>query len=183
MNKIIAISLLALLLYNAFGYHFLFAYQQEQVRNLSWQNLPESAYRVIKLNLAIYTSFEDTEFEYIHKEWIIGENAYYVIKKRVQCDSLQLYYLPNYKQTELRKRWNEIIESQIWNENTANNTPFKQLLKCFLKEYTPNEIAALLLQSPSILLKKAISPTSNKDLKSSNFLAILSPPPETSPTL
>jgi hypothetical protein len=180
MNRIIAILLLVLLLYNAFGYHLLFAYKREQARALSWQNLPESAYHIIKLNLAIYTSLEDTEFEFVHKEWTIGENTYHVIKKRIQRDSLLLYYLPNYEQTELRKQWNDIIESQIWNDNTADNTPLKQLLKCFLKEYTPNEVAALLLQAPSILLRKAITPTSTKAFKPSNFSALFSPPPETS---
>ena len=67
LKRFAAISFLFLLLFNAFGYYLLFGYEQKQARQEvveSVKNMPNSAFKVIKLPVSAYVHIEDRDFEY-----------------------------------------------------------------------------------------------------------------------
>ena len=178
MKRIAAISLLALLLYNAFGYYLLFAYEREQERVSFLQDMPESAFQVLKFNVAVYTSVANTNFEYVNEDLTIENKTYRIVKKIIQNDTLNLYYLHNLRQDELRQNLSDIVESQILNNTPTKSTPIKQLLKSFLKDYISNDIYVLvgccpktisLVKNPIVALDKVLL---------SAYLSSPSPPPE-----
>jgi hypothetical protein len=151
VKKIASILLLALLLYNAFGYYLLFAYERGQQHDMSVYNLPESAFNVLKFNVAIYTSKENTDFD----------------------------YLRDYRKDELRQNLNEIVESQTFNNSSSKETPIKQLLKSFLKEYVSNDIYILVDCCPKTKVSELIKiPAAPAEALRSAYLSLISPPPE-----
>ena len=178
MKRIVSITLLALLLYNAFGYYMLFAYASEQARIVSLQNLPESAFQVIKFNLALYTSVENSDFEYVNQELSVGGKNYNIVKKRVINDTLYTYYLRNFKQDELRQNFNDIVETQTLNAKSDNNKPIKLLLKSFLKDYIPNDISILVVRYTEKLSESNEINVEPKTALMSPYLQLHSPPPE-----
>ncbi len=178
MKRLSAILLLALLLYNAFGYYALFAYEHKQAALRNVLNLPDSAFEVVKIKAAIYASVENTDYEYVNEDLTIEDKTYHIVKKRIQNDTLFVYYLRNFKQEELRKNLNEILESQLVNDNTEEgNDPIKQLLKTFLKDYIPNNIFALKLKKTPSNTEGVVLNASIPFFKTGNYLSIHAPPP------
>jgi hypothetical protein len=174
-----SILLLALLLYNAFGYYLLFAYEREQNQGVSVYDLPESAFSVLKFNVAIYTSKENTDFEYINNEVEYQGKNYHFVKQRIHNDSLEMYYLRDFRKDELRQNLNEIVESQTFNNTSSRETPIKQLLKSFLKEYVSNDIYILVDCCPKMKVSESIKiPAAPAEALRSAYLSLLSPPPE-----
>ena len=178
MKKIASILLLALLLYNAFGYYITFAYEREQARVTMLQDLPESAFEVIKINAAIYTSVENTDFEYIDQEMALEGKNYHFVKKRIFNDTLNLYYVHNYRQDALQQNLNDIVETQTLTKQTNGDTPVKQLLKNFLKDYIPNDIYVLVVGFPIKITEFIKINTDVNACLTSPYLSLHSPPPE-----
>ena len=179
MKKIASILLLALLLYNAFGYYLLFAYQKGQQQDVSVNNLPESAFNVLKFNVAIYTSKENTDFEYLNEALEVQGKNYQIVKKRIHNDSLEMYYIRDFRKDELRKNLNDIVESQTFNNSSSKETPIKQLLKSFLKEYVSNDIYILVDCDPKTKVSESVKiPASPAKALRSVYLSLTSPPPE-----
>ncbi len=179
MKRIAVLSLLALLLYNAFGYYLLFAYEQAQTKVAMLQNIPESDFQVLKLKVAVYASVEDRDFEYLDKDFTFENKTYHIVKKNIQNDTLNLYYLRDYHQDELRKSLNNIVESQILNNTSTNDTPVKQILKSFLKDYIAKDIYVLVDCCPQILVPESNKITVAPDAAlTPAYLSLVSPPPE-----
>lgn len=178
MQRLTAILLLALLLYNAFGYHLLFAYHSEQERVSFLKNMPEDAFQVLKINLAIYTSIPDTKIEYVNEDMTVENKTYHIVKKFIKNDTLNVFYLHNHKQDELRKDLMSIIQSQTSDQSSDHDSPAKKMIKSFLKDYIPNDIDVLvnacLASNPE---PKTVMPWPDEVL-SSAYLSLSYPPPE-----
>lgn len=179
MKRITAISLLALLLYNAFGYYLLFAYEQAQTKAVLLQNIPDSAFQVLKLKVAVYASVEDRAFEYLDKDFIVENKTYHIVKKRIQNDTLNLYYLRDYRQDALRKSLNDILESQTFNNTSTNDTPIKHLLKSFIKDYIAKDIYVLVDCCPQIDVSESNKiPVAPNAALTPAYLSLIYTPPE-----
>jgi hypothetical protein len=179
MKKIASILLLALLLYNAFGYYLLFAYERGQQHDMTLINIPESAFDVLKFNVAIYTSKENTDFEYINEELEVNDKNYHIVKKRIHNDSLEMYYFRDFRRDELRQNLNDIVESQTFDNHSNNESPVKQLLKSFLKEYVSNDIYILVDCCPKTNTRESVAiPAAPAEALRSAYLSLISPPPE-----
>jgi hypothetical protein len=178
MKRFGAILLLALVLYNAFGYYLLFAYQQEQARVIALQDMPESAFQVIKFNLAIYTSVPDTDFEYVNEPLSHEGKNFNIVKKRIKNDTLYTYYLRNIRQDELRQNLNDIVENQIVSKQSSDHTPLKQLLKTFLKDYLPTGTFLLNFEPNKLITEGVVLTATSKHFKDSDYISLHSPPPE-----
>jgi hypothetical protein len=178
VKRIAAISLLALLLYNAFGYYLLFAYEREQERVSFIHDMPESAFQILKFNVAVYTSVPDKALEYVNEDLTVENKTYRIVKKKIENDTLSLYYLHNFKQDELRQNLNDIVESQTFSKSNSKETPVKQLLKSFLKDYISNDIYVLVDCCPEIASEyvKSVAPPTKVLL--STYLSSPSPPPK-----
>lgn len=170
--------MLALVLYNAFGYYVLFAYEREQARVMTLQDLPESAFQVLKFNLAIYTSVQNTEFEYVNDELVVEGKTYNIVKKRVYNDSLQLFYLRNFRQDQLRENLNEIVSNQTLGNHSTEHMPVKQLLKSFIKDYIPTGTFLLSFEPNNLTTEGVVLTATFKRYKDSDYFSLNAPPPE-----
>lgn len=137
MKRIASLFLLVTLFYNALGYYLMFAYQEEQAWVTSMQNTPDAEFKVIELNATLYSFIADTDFEYVNENVVIDNKSYHIFKKRIQNNILSLYYLPNSYGDIIGKDLKDIIDNQLFNSNSSNDTPVKKLLKSFLKDYVP----------------------------------------------
>jgi hypothetical protein len=153
VKKLIAILLLGLLLYNSFGYYLLFAYESEKERISFLSNMPESSFEVLKFKIAVYTSIADTEVEYVNEDLIAKNKTYRIVKKFVKNDTLNLFYLRNHKQDELRESLYSIIESQAFDKDFPKESPVKKIVKSFLKDYIPDNIHQLVARCPEFATK------------------------------
>lgn len=178
MKKLVSISLLALLLYNAFGYYLLFAYEHKNARIDYLEQLPDEAYQVMSYKLADYAIAHDTDFEYVDKELTLEGKSFHIIKKRILGDTLYLYYLPNFKQDELRQNLNDIVETQSITKQSHSTSPIKVLLKSFLKDYIPNDIYILVVRYPEEIHEATVLGNTSDKAVVSPYLSLHSPPPE-----
>jgi hypothetical protein len=179
VKQILSISLLALLLYNAFGYYLLFGYERQKARIDYMQELPESAFQKMSYKLVDYTTIHNTEFEYVDNELIIEGKTFHIIKKRILNDTLHLYYLPNTRQDALRESFSDLVETQTVTKQSDNKgSPLKQLLKNFLKDYIPNDIFVLVVRYPNQMLEAKVLGKATHSVPMSPYLSINAPPPE-----
>ncbi|MDX2067798.1 MAG: hypothetical protein SFV55_05190 [Haliscomenobacter sp.] len=139
MKRLSAIFLLGLVLYNAFGYHLLLAYEKHQARQTAILHTPESYFKVIKIKVALYTSISDTDFEYVDEELRLENQVYHIVKKRIKNDTAELYYFRNFHQESLTKKSFQFLNNLSSASFPNSNNPLKNLLKAFLKDYVPIE--------------------------------------------
>ncbi len=177
-KTVLSFSLLALLLYNAFGYYVLFAYEQQQVRSLCVSQLSESDFTITKMPATLYTHVEDSDFEYVNTEVKMGGKVFNIVKQRVLHDTLYMYSLRNFKAEDLTGKLNDIVVSQTIEKQTGNYpSPINNLLKSFIKDYLPNHEIRICLNNvtPKNDYEKIISNVSGLI---SVTLSVCSPPPK-----
>ena len=177
-KTVLSFSLLALLLYNAFGYYVLFAYEQQQVRSLCVSQLSDSDFTITKMPATLYMHVEDSDFEYVNTEVKMGDKVFNIVKQRVLRDTLYMYSLRNFKSEDLTGKLNDIVVSQTIEKQTSNYpSPIKNLLKSFIKDYLPNHEIRICLNNvtPKNDYEKIISNVSGLI---SVTLSVCSPPPK-----
>jgi hypothetical protein len=178
VKRFIAILLLISLLYNAFGYYLLYLYGSGKTRIESAAQIPESELEVAKFKVALYTSTPDTEFEAVDVEMELDGKTYHVVKQRIKNDSLCLYYVRNFHREALRADLNDLVKRQNPGQGASHNSPAKDLLKSFFKDYffhdgfVPEAFVLSAATEPSAL------PLSPAGLTRSVYLSVFSPPPD-----
>lgn len=179
MKRFAAIFLLGLLLYNSFGYHLLFAYERQQVRNLAIQITPESFFKVIKIKVALYTSVSDTDFEVVDEELEVDNQTYHIVKKRIKNDTAEMYYFRDFRQEELRKSMHAILTDQMPFHKSGSGSPIKHLLKDFIKDYLPHQ-EVYVFENCAKQLTPVVTKinTATQSALPSPHLSVASPPPE-----
>jgi hypothetical protein len=178
VKQFFAILLLISLLYNAFGYYLLYLYGSGKVRIESTAQLPESALEVAKFKVALYTSVPDTEFENVDVEMDIEGKTYHIVRQRIKNDSLYLYYVRNFQKEELRAAVNDITENQNSAQGASHNTPAKDLVKSFLKDYFINDGFVPGALALSDVFRPSIPAVAPADAPRSAYLLVFSPPPD-----
>ena len=138
MKRIAFLFLLVSLFYNVLGYYLMFAYHDEQAWVSTVEKTPDSEFEVIELNATLYSFIEDTDFEYVNENVVIDNKSYHIFKKRIQNNILSLYYLRNSYGDVIGKDLKDIVNNQLFDSTTSNNSPIKKLLKTFLQDYIPN---------------------------------------------
>ena len=178
MKKIASISLLALLLYNAFGYYALLAYQKEQAKIMTVSETPKTAFKIINIPVSAYVHLEDTDFEYTDGQFEYEGEIFNIVKQRRVNDTLQIYALHNERQDKAAAQFNNYVKDFLTGNNTPiEHSPTKQLLKTFLKDYIGHP--TYIVSAPESSLQGATLPVIGKaDKLSSCALVLHSPPPE-----
>ena len=97
---LLLILLITSLLYSTAEYYLLISYEKEQNWVTSMKNLPNSEFKILKLNASIYTFVDDTEFENVNENILLNNKMYHVFKKRIKDNLLHLYYLSNSHQNK-----------------------------------------------------------------------------------
>jgi hypothetical protein len=181
LKKVTSILLLALLLFNVVGYFALFAYEQEQARYMQLQNMPESAFKLVKILASTYVHLENTDFDYPDEQFTVEGKTYNLAKKRVLNDTLEIYLLNNVKQDELTAAFNDYIEQNILTKSLpTHKTPFKIALKDFLKNCVvhPSHLLDIRYQMVAVLLEKEDNLALNDSFFEDITLSIVLPPPD-----
>ena len=177
LKRFAPILLLALLLYNAFGYYLLFLYGIEKAR-IDARFVSEHDLQVARFKIALYVSVEDTDFEYPDKEFSIEGKSYHIVKQRVKNDSLEIYFLRNRQQERLTADVNNIVRSQQPLQGSPAS-PVRDYLKSFLKDYLPCEHPLYAPANETCAYEACrMAPVLPDDKRLSAFLPIFSPPPE-----
>jgi hypothetical protein len=135
-----AILLLTLVLtitlfYNVVGYYLMYAFEKEQTWVHAKQNIPESEFRVIRLNATLYSFKEDTEMEYVNENITIKNVTYHIFKKKTQNNIINLYYLRNDNKDSSTLKLEKIADSQIFNGTSSNKNPLKKIVKFGFEKY------------------------------------------------
>ena len=182
VKRLVAISLLGLMLFNIFGYYVLFAYEQAEARRVQIANLPDSAFEVVKLLASPYVHLEDTHFEFVEGAFRIKDKTYSTVKQRIVNDSLEIYCLPNVRADQSTTRFNDFVQDQFCSKNSPSpNDPLtKQLFKFFFKRYLPQSSSLIICQNAldtegGVLVKIRAT---NATFRTSVVVEMDSPPPE-----
>jgi hypothetical protein len=171
--------LLVLLLYNAFGYYALLAYDISQTRQFQLQELPDDAFSVVKIPVALYTHVEDTDFEYLEDVISYHGKTYNMVKKRVKNDTLHIYTLRNYRHEQAVSQLNSYVKDHITIEkNSTKSTPTKKLIQALLKDYIQESVYSFCCSPNKIVEKRHQIVIALSDKLTSVFLPYTTPPPE-----
>ncbi len=176
MKKVAILFLLSAFFYNALGIYLMVSFKEEQSWVSMMQKIPDSEFKIIRLNTTIYTSIEDTDFEYLNEDMVIENKVYHIFKKRIQNGILNLYYLRNYHQNALGKKLTDLVNNQT--TNPANEGPVKKILKSFLKTYIIQDTKIVADHSAKkTFIYKSNFCFTKEDLQAGH-LSINSPPPD-----
>ncbi len=174
-----SIFLLVLLLYNAFGYYALLAYEMNRSRQIQLMELPEDAFTVIKIPVALYLHAEDTDFEYLNENISHNGKTYNLIKKRIQNDTLQLYTLRNQRHEQVVSQFKNYVQSHLAMEKSIpQNNASKQILQSFLKDYIAENIYILVVKPSQNMTNRHRIAVTPSDRLTFAHRFIYSPPPE-----
>ncbi|MEN9609435.1 MAG: hypothetical protein RLZZ628_249 [Bacteroidota bacterium] len=181
LKKVTSILLLSLLLFNVVGYFALFAYEQEQARHIQLQEMPNSAFKLVKILASTYVHLENTAFDYPDEQFTVEGKTYNLAKKRILNDTLEIYLLNNVKQDELTAAFKDYMEQNILTKSLpTHKTPFKIALKDFLKNcvMNPSHLFDIRYQTVAVLLEKEDNLALNDSFFELVALSIVLPPPD-----
>lgn len=182
MQRLTIISLLCLLLFNAFGYYFLSGYQQEQAKHLGYSELKNADFTLIKLPASLYLHLDNTDFEYSDQVFEYKNETYNKVKQRIVNDTLEIYCVRNVQHEQLKANFNDYVSSQMdidHNSGSSKESPIKQILKNFLKEYlsdSPYKIVPFALNTEGGYVIENLP--LQVHFPTPVFMGIVSPPPE-----
>lgn len=115
MKKIVAILLLAVLLFNWVGYRFIYNYFETRSDKafqaaLDQNNYNESDLISIKVPLSLPYGPNSEKFEKVKGEIEIEGVSYQYVKRRFYKDSLELYCIPNHEKTGIKNARDEFFK-------------------------------------------------------------------------
>jgi hypothetical protein len=181
MQRFIVISLLGLLLFNAFGYYFLSGYQQEQAKHLGYAQTKDADFTLIKLPASLYLHLENTDFEYSDQVFEYKNETFNKVKQRIFNDTLEIYCVRNVQHEQLKANFNDYVSGQMEADKngSSHESPIKQLLKNFLKEYITDSPYKIVHFTPNT---EGVGNVENLPLHvyfpTPVYRGIVSPPPE-----
>ena len=175
MKKLLAYSVLALLLYNALGYYALVVHQSVVHTVELKTKTNDTDLKVVKIPISLYTHIENTEFTYSEKEMNFEGAVYWVVKQRIVNDTLQIYCLHDYKKEKLN---DQLADAGQVNQKSIPVAPLKWLLKSFLKEFTvptsdKNIVKTSLFRESATL----VAAHATRTLRTQCAIALPTPPP------
>ena len=107
--KKIAFALLTLLLtatflYNVIGYQLMFSLKKEQKWVAAMQKIPDSKFKVLRLNATLYSFIDDTEMEIVNENFIYKNtvlkffftNSMLLTSKGIDFETMANHIAPNH---------------------------------------------------------------------------------------
>jgi len=148
-STLLLLILTTTFLYNVVGFHLLFTLQKEHSWVVKMQNIPDSEFKVIKLNATLYSFTEDTEMEYVNEDMSINNNVYHVFKRKIQDNIISLYYLPNKQQSTTDINLKKLVDNDTFENAPLSKKPMEKLFKSLLKNYVPHHSDAFIFWNES----------------------------------
>jgi hypothetical protein len=177
MKRLLVISLLGLLVFNAIGYYALIAYEGVEAKRVAIASVQDANLIQFKFPATVYSHVENSDFEFLDGEYSHEGKTYVMVKKRIVNDTVEVYCLHNMKQDLLNDKLGEYVSAQTNDKSQHPASPVKQLVKNFLKEYlsdTPFTIAAPNFVSTT----SRLGLSTDTAVLSSAVISILAPPPQ-----
>jgi hypothetical protein len=134
-SSLLILILTTTFLYNVIGVHLLFTLEKEQSWVVAKQNIPDSEFKVIKLNATLYTFTEDTEMEYVNENMTINNKVYHIFKRKIQDNIISLYYLPNKQQSATDINLKKLVDNDGPDNAPLSKKSMEKLFKSFVKNY------------------------------------------------
>jgi hypothetical protein len=129
----------------------MFAYKEQQAWVARMENTSSSDFRVIRLNASLYSFADDTELQDVNEDVIINNKSYHIFKKQIKDNILSLYYLPNANENTISKDLNDLVNSQLFNNDNSKESPTKKLLKSFIKDYIDNPEVSIPMPTQAVV--------------------------------
>ena len=141
MKRISAILLIALFLFNLFGYRFVFSYMQQKSDELVRVSFDNEAYDeadlvTIKVPLSLPYQSNQADFERVDGEIKIDGKIYKYVKRKIAEGQLVLLCLPDYKKMQIQdakdgfyKNTNDLVQNnQSKKSEKSSSATFKNLV-------------------------------------------------------
>lgn len=122
-------------LYNVVGFHLLFTLEKEHSWVVAMQNIPDSEFKVIKINATLYSFTEDAEMEYVNENMTVNNKVYHIFKRKIQDNIISLYYLPNKQQSATDINLKKLVDNDETDNAPLSKKPMEKLFKSLLKNY------------------------------------------------
>jgi hypothetical protein len=176
-STLLLIILTTTFLYNVVGFHLLFTLEKEHSWVIAMQNIPDSEFKVIKINATLYSFTEDTEMEYVNENMTINNKVYHVFKRKIQDNIISLYYLPNKQQSVTDINLKKLVENDQTDNVPLSKKPMEKLFKSVVKDYTQHSSNAFtfLGKSKKFTLKFDFHP---QGILHSGYLSLADSPPD-----
>jgi hypothetical protein len=136
-STLLLLILTSIFLYNVVGLHLLFTLEKEHSWVVAMQNIPDSEFKVIKINATLYSFTEDTEMEYVNENMIINNKVYHIFKRKIQDNIISLYYLPNKQQSTT-----DINLKKLVGNDEADNVPFSKKTNREIIKIAPKKLCS-----------------------------------------
>ncbi len=177
-STLLLLILTTTFLYNVVGIHLLLKLQKEQAWVSVMQKIPDSEFKVIKMNASLYSFTEDTEMEYVNENVTINNKTYHVFKKKIQDNSICLYYLPLEKQSSLDINLKKLVDNDTSENVPLSKKSVEKIFKAFTKNYvqTNATLYSFLDTANTYLLQSDIHP---HGILHSGYLTRDDSPPDT----
>ena len=134
-TTLLLLILTATFLYNVAGIHLLFSLQKEQAWVSVMQKIPDSEFKVIKLNASVYSFIEDSEIEYINENVSINNKSYHIFKRKIQDNIIYLYYLPNKQLSSTDINLKKLVDNNTFDNAPLSKKAVEKIFKSFTKNY------------------------------------------------
>ena len=136
-------------LYNVIGFHLLFTLQKEQIWVVAMQNIPDSEFKLIRLNATLYSFTDDTEMEYVNENITINNKVFHIFKRQIQDNIISLYYLPNNQQSITDVNLKKLVDNDTFENAPLSKNPLEKLFKSFQKIYVQHNSNAFIFLDES----------------------------------
>ena len=144
-STLLLLILTTTFLYNVVGIHLLFTLEKEHSWVVAMQNIPDSEFKVIKINATLYSFTEDTEMEYVNENMTVNNKVYHIFKRKTQDNIISLYYLPNKQQSATDINLKKLVDNDETDNAPLSKKPLEKLFKTLLKNYVPHHSEAFVL--------------------------------------
>jgi hypothetical protein len=143
LRKVAAISLIALLVFNWYGYRFVTNYLQKKADKQLQARIDVNDYnesQLIEIRVALNMPYQNnsSEFERHYGEVEINGNIYTYVKRKIEDGTLVLKCLPNTEKQNIKTADNILFTANNGldqEHNGKNNSPLSNIFKTLLGEY------------------------------------------------
>jgi hypothetical protein len=143
LRKVAAISLIALLVFNWYGYRFVTNYLQNKADKQLQARIDVNDYnesQLIEIRVALNMPYQNnsSEFERHYGEIEINGNIYTYVKRKIEDGTLVLKCLPNTEKQNIKTADNILFTANNGldqEHNGKSNSPLSNIFKTLLGEY------------------------------------------------
>jgi hypothetical protein len=138
-STLLLLILTTTFLYNVVGLHLLLKLQKEQSWVAVMQKIPDSEFKVIKMNATLYSFAEDVQMEYVNENVTINNKTYHVFKRKIQDNIISLYYLPNKQESSTDINLKKLVDNETSENAPLSKKSVEKIFKSFTKNYVQIE--------------------------------------------